>query len=349
MPRIPATGLTLAASLLPMAVFVALRDGQETSARPDYGTHVAPIFKAHCSPCHTGDQKAGGLSLASYDSLKKGGISGPAMVAGSSGKSLLIHRVLGDDGQPRMPMGFKPLAERDIKLIRDWIDQGAKAPSQSSEPKHWAFIPPKRPPIPGNGGSPIDSFVLARLKREGLRPSPFADKVTLLRRVTFDLIGLPPSPADVDAFMADKKPNAYEKVVDRLLASPHYGERMALPWLDAARYADSNGFQQDGDTFQYVWRDWVVKALNANMPFDQFTIEQLAGDLLPNPTRDQLVATAFNRNHMLNGEGGAIPEEQRSVNLFDRVDTTASTWLSLTMGCARCHDHKYDPLTQGDY
>jgi hypothetical protein len=182
-----------------------------------------------------------------------------------------------------------------------------------------------------------------------MHPAPEADRTTLIRRLYLDLIGLPPSPCEVDDFLADQSPDAYEKLVARLLASPCYGERMALPWLDAARYADSNGFQQDGDNYQYVWRDWVVRALNANMPFDQFTILQLAGDLLPNPSLEQKVATGFNRCHLLNGEGGAIEEEQRNVIVFDRVDVTATTWLGLTMACAQCHDHKYDPLTRKDY
>src|SRR6185503_13936408 len=219
---------------------------------------------------------------------------------------------------------------------------------------HWAYVKPKPPATPEVARkdwphNPIDAFVLARLEREQLAPSPEAAKTTLLRRVSLDLIGLTPTPEEVDAFVADKSPDAYEKVVDRLLASPHYGEQMALPWLDAARYADSNGFQQDGDTHQWVWRDWVVRALNTNMPFEQFTIEQLAGDLLPNATTEQKIATGFNRCHMLNGEGGAIAEEQRNVVVFDRVDVTATTWLGLTMACAQCHDHKYDPISQRDY
>jgi hypothetical protein len=199
---------------------------------------------------------------------------------------------------------------------------------------------------PRNG---IDQFVLAKLEEAGISPSPEADRPTLLRRLHTDLTGIPPTPEEVDAFVADTSADAYEKVVDRLLASQHYGERMALSWLDAARYADSNGFQQDGDTWQWIWRDWVVKALNDDMPFDQFSTEQLAGDLLPDATTAQKIASGFNRNHLLNGEGGAIPEEQRFNNLFDRVDTTSTTWLGLTMACAQCHDHKYDPLTQHDY
>ena len=189
----------------------------------------------------------------------------------------------------------------------------------------------------------------AELEAEGLSPSPEADRPTLIKRLSIDLVGLPPAPQEVDAFVADADPEAYEKLVDRLLASPHYGERMALGWLDAARYADSNGFQQDGDTWQWIWRDWVVRAINQDLPFDQFTTWQLAGDLLPEATIDQKIASGFNRNHLLNGEGGAIAEEQRFVNLFDRVDTTATTWLGLTMACAQCHDHKYDPITQRDY
>jgi hypothetical protein len=195
----------------------------------------------------------------------------------------------------------------------------------------------------------VDRFVLAKIEAAGLAPSPEADRATLIRRLHADLVGLPPTPEEVDAFVADPDPQAYEKLVDRLLASPHYGERMALPWLDAARYADSNGFQQDGDTWQWIWRDWVVKALNADMPFDRFSIEQLAGDLLPGATIEQKIASGFNRNHLLNGEGGAIPEEQRFNTLFDRVDTTSTTWLGLTMACAQCHDHKYDPMTRTDY
>ena len=321
---------------------------QEPAKRVDFATEILPVFKAHCSPCHTNDTPSANLGLTTFEGVVR------SVKAGDSEHSVLLDRILGKGGLPRMPMGFKPLSNADTELIRRWIDQGARRSSGGPAKRHWAFVPPVRPKMPATANSTwvknaIDAFVLAKLEARKLHPSPRADKVTLLRRVTLDLIGLPPTPSEVDAFVADASPRAYEKVVDRLMASPHYGERMAWPWIELARYADSNGFQQDGDTFQYVWRDWVVKALNANMPFDQFTIEQLAGDLLPNATVDQLVATAFNRNHMLNGEGGAIPEEQRNVNLFDRVDTTATAWLGLTMTCTRCHDHKYDPLTQRDY
>ena len=193
------------------------------------------------------------------------------------------------------------------------------------------------------------TFVLARLEKEGLSPAPEADRITLIRRVTLDLTGLPPTPAEVDAFLADSSPDAYLKLVDRLLQSPRYGERMAVDWLDAARYADTNGFQVDRDREMWPWRDWVVDAFNRNLPFDRFTIEQLAGDLLPNPTRDQRIATGMHRNSMMNEEGGIIPEEFLAESVADRVETTSTIWLGLTVGCARCHDHKYDPLSQKDY
>ena len=319
---------------------------QVKPSTPDFTHDIAPVFKAHCLKCHSGISPAAGLDLSSVAAMRKAGVIAP-------GKSILVQRLSGLSGA-QMPMGAAPLTPGDIKLIATWIDEGAVDLAKGRSAAHWAYVAPVAPTIPllKNASwvrTPIDSFVLRRLRAEGLKPSPEADRPTLIRRLTLDLIGLPPTPAEVNSFLTDKSQNAYDKVVDRLLASPHFGERMALPWLDAARYADSNGFQMDGDNFQYVWRDWVVKALNDNMPFDVFTIDQLAGDLLPHPTQDQLVATAFNRNHMLNGEGGAIPEEQRSVSLFDRVDTTSTTWLGVTMACARCHDHKYDPFTQRDY
>ncbi len=320
----------------------------------DFASEIQPLLKARCFQCHAGDQKQGGLVLDSRAGALKGGASGPSIVPGKAASSPLLTRVLGHGGKPRMPLGFAPLPDEQVRKLRAWIDQGAAWSEGAAARAHWAYVKPVRPAVPKvkTGGwvrNPVDAFILARLEKEGLKPSPEADRVTLLRRVTLDLTGLPPTPADVDAFLADRSADAYEKVVDRLLASPHYGERMALPWLDAARYADSNGFQQDGDTYQYVWRDWLVKALNDNMPFDRFTIEQLAGDLLPSATKEQVIATGFNRLHLLNGEGGAIPEEQRNVILFDRVDVTATNWLGATLACAQCHDHKYDPFTQRDY
>jgi mono/diheme cytochrome c family protein len=324
------------------AVLLGATVGPQRSV--SYQKDIQPIFRAHCMPCHSARQSAGGLTLESFAGAVR------AVSKGQPDQSVLIERLLGKGGLPQMPMGFKPLANEDIQKIRAWIEQGAN--DSDSVSKHWAFVPPKRPPVPKFNTwtrNPIDAFILARLQKEGLTPSAEADRTILIRRLSLDLTGIPPTPEEVDSFLAEKSPGTYEKLVDRLLSSPHYGERMAWAWLDAARYADSNGFQQDGDTHQYVWRDWVVRALNANMPFDQFTIEQLAGDLLPEPNLAQLIATGFNRNHMLNGEGGAIAEEQRNVILYDRVDTTATAWLGLTMACARCHDHKYDPIPQRDF
>jgi hypothetical protein len=240
------------------------------------------------------------------------------------------------------------LTAQQIELIRRWIDEGA--PWEM----HWAYVAPQSPPLPKVKDAswvrnPIDNFVLARLEREGLKPSREADKATLLRRVTFDLTGLPPTPAEVGAFLADHSPDAYEKKVDQLLASPHYGEKMAMPWLDLARYSDTHGYHIDSLRDMSHWRDWVIDAYNRDMPYNQFTIEQLAGDLLPNATLEQKIATGFNRNHMINFEGGAIPQEYHVEYVVDRVSTTSTAWLGLTMGCARCHDHKYDPIKQKDF
>ncbi len=246
----------------------------------------------------------------------------------------------------------RKLAPQHIELLKRWVRAGAPWG------RHWAFVTPKRPAVPeaprGAGGqpairNPIDNFIVARLAKEGLAPAPEVGKETLIRRVTLDLTGLPPTPAEVDAFVADDSPDAYEKVVGRLLASQRYGERWAWDWLDAARYADSNGFQADPDRTMWPWRDWVVEAINGNMPYDQFTVEQLAGDLLPSPTPKQILATGFSRNNMFNGEGGRIPEETRVENVFDRLETTSTTWLGVSFGCARCHDHKFDPFKQSEY
>ncbi len=335
--------------LLPLGL---LANNPQTKSKLSFAKDIQPIIKAHCIQCHGDKNGAGGLSLATFAATVKGGVSGPGLVKSKSAESLFLRRIEGKDGKPRMPMGFGPLSSGDIQTIREWIDQGSLNETSQTK-KHWAYVIPVKPVVPPSKKSwirnPIDNFVLAKLNANRIKPSPEAERTTLIRRLSLDLTGLPPTHDEVDSFIADRTPNAYEKVVNRLLKSPHFGERLALPWLDAARYADSNGFQMDGDTYQYVWRDWVVNAFNTNMPFDQFTIKQLAGDLLPNPSQDDLVATAFNRNHMLNNEGGAIPEEQRNVGLFDRVDTTSTTWLGLTMTCTRCHDHKYDPLTQKDY
>jgi hypothetical protein len=313
-----------------------------------FNRDIRPILSENCFYCHGQDGNKRKADLRLDD--RTAAVEAKAFVPGDAAASELVKRIFSTDPDEQMPPpdSHRHLSPAQREKLQEWISQGAKYET------HWAFVAPMRPPVPevktpGWARNDIDRFVLAKLEAEHLAPSLDADRATLIRRLHADLTGLPPSPEEVDAFINDPAPDAYEKLVARIMASPHYGERMALPWLDAARFADSNGFQQDGDTHQYIWRDWVVKALNADMPFDQFSIEQLAGDLLPNPSEDQLVATAFNRNHLLNGEGGNIAEEQRNVILFDRVDTTATTWLGLTMACAQCHDHKYDPMTMRDY
>jgi hypothetical protein len=314
----------------------------------DFNRDVRPILSENCFYCHGQDasKRKAGLRLDERPSAIEAGAIVPKDLAASE----LVKRIDADNLGKRMPppKSNRKLSAEQKKILKQWIEEGAEYAT------HWAFVAPVRPALPKVKRqdwvkNPIDAFVLARLEAEGLSPSPEADRVTLIRRLCADLTGIPPTPQEVDAFVADRDERAYEKLVDRLLASKHYGERLALPWLDTARYADSNGFQQDGDTWQWIWRDWVVKALNDDLPFDQFTVWQLAGDLLPNATLEQKIASGFNRNHLLNGEGGAIAEEQRFVNLFDRMDTTSTTWLGLTMACAQCHDHKYDPITMRDY
>ncbi len=314
----------------------------------DFNRDIRPILSENCFYCHGQDPQKREADLRLDQ--RAAAIEAGALVPGQASESELVRRVLSEDADLRMPPpdSNRRLTTEDKERLRRWVEQGAKYAV------HWAFDTPRRPAEPtveqaGWVRSPIDKFVLAQLEKSGLAPAPEADRRTLIKRLSIDLTGLPPSLAEVEAFVADQSPDAYEKVVDRLLRSPHYGERMALPWLDAARYADSNGFQQDGDTWQWMWRDGLVQALNDDLPFDQFTLWQLAGDLLPEATQAQKIASAFNRNHLHNGEGGAIAEEQRFVNLFDRMDTTATTWLGLTMACAQCHDHKYDPITMRDY
>jgi hypothetical protein len=317
-----------------------------------FNRDIRPILSDRCFRCHGPDvaRRKAKLRLDTPEGARADLGGRHALVPGDLDASELYRRITSDDDTERMPPpeAGKALSARQVALVRRWIEQGA--PWEA----HWAFLPPEGPPAasvkdrswPRN---PIDRFVLARLEREGLAPSPEAGRTTLLRRATLDLTGLPPTPAEVDAFLADRAPGAYERAVDRLLASPRFGERMAVRWLDAARYADTNGYQSDGERFMWRWRDWVIDAFNGNMPFDRFTVEQVAGDLLPHPTLDQRIATGFNRNHRGNGEGGIIPEEYAAEYVVDRVDTTATVWLGLTLGCARCHDHKYDPVTQKEF
>ena len=318
----------------------------------DFAREVRPILSDNCFSCHGPDEatRQRGLRLDMREGLfeDRGRLGGPAVVAGNAAESRLFQRVVSESSRLRMPRGADPLTDEQIETVRLWIDQGAEWES------HWAFIPPERPAVPPVSDpewvrNPIDNFVLARLDAEGLGPSAETDRATLLRRVTLDLTGLPPTPDELAAFLNDDSPDAYEKAVDRLLGSSRYGERMASEWLDAARYADTNGYQTDGERTMWRWRDWVIDAYNANMPFDQFTIEQLAGDMLPNATRDQRIATAFNRNHSQNGEGGIVVDEFLVEYAVDRVETTSTVWLGLTLGCARCHDHKFDPLSQQEF
>ena len=313
-------------------------------AKVDYNEDVRPILSENCFYCHgpDGNKRKAKLRLDVRDAA----LEKKAFVPGDAGASELIKRLASTDSDEVMPPpdSHRTLTAAQKEILKRWIAEGAEYK------EHWAFVTPVRPALPGNGEKhPVDAFVVAKLAQAGLTLSPEAPKATLLRRLSLDLTGLPPTPEETAAFLADQSPDAYEKQVDRLMASPHYGERMALPWLDASRYADSNGFQQDGDTFQWVWRDWLVKNLNADKPFDRLSTEMLAGDLLPGAGLEEKIATAFNRNHILNGEGGNIAEEQRFVSLFDRVESTTTTWLGLTVACAQCHDHKYDPIKQKDY
>lgn len=319
----------------------------------DFNRDIRPILSENCFACHGPDEQARKAKLRldrPADAFKPLESGGAAVVPGDPARSKLVQRITTGSEEDRMPppKTGKTLTLSQIELLRQWIGQGAKYQA------HWAFIRPLSPPLPKvqNANWPkngIDHFILARLETEKLQPPPEADKTTLLRRVSLDLTGLPPTPRQVSAFLADDSVEAYEKVVDRLLASPRYGERMAIRWLDAARYADTSGYQTDGERHMWRWRDWVIDAFNHNLPFDQFTIEQIAGDMLPGATLDQKIATGFNRNHRGNSEGGIIPEEYAVEYVVDRVDTTCTVWLGLTMGCARCHDHKFDPFTQREY
>ena len=339
-------------STLCLAVVSPLLYAASDSGIVEFNRDIRPIFSDRCYTCHGPDQaqRKSRLRLDSEQTAKADLGGHFAIVPGDPANSAIIRRITAPDSS-RMPpawAGAPRLSAREISLLTRWIEQGAVWQ------KHWSFTPPVRRALPHVSDpswsrNAIDSFVLARLDSEGLRPSPEADRRTLIRRVTLDLTGLPPTPDEVEAFVRDTSPNAYEKVVDSLLASPHYGERMAMRWLDNARYADTNGYQTDGERFMWRWRDWVIDAFNRDMPFDEFTVEQIAGDMLPDATPRQILATGFNRNHRGNGEGGIIPEEYAVEYVVDRVDTTSTVWLGVTLGCARCHNHKYDPFTQKEF
>jgi hypothetical protein len=318
-----------------------------------FNRDVLPVLSVNCYPCHGPDanKRKRDIRFDLRDSLfgkTKDGLD--IVVPGKPAESELFKRITHPDADERMPRADSKLhlTDQNIQTLKSWIEQGAVWQG------HWAFIPPQKPAVPQVSQeswcrNEIDYFILSRLDGAGLRPSEEADKETLIRRASLDLTGLPPTPEEVDAFLADTSETAYEKVVDRLLASPHYGERMSFMWLDAARYADTNGYQRDTIRIMWPWRDWVIQAFNDNMPYDEFAVEQLAGDLLPNATLSQKVATGFNRNHRINGEGGIIPEEYAAEYVADRVSTTSTAFMGLSMGCARCHDHKFDPFSQREF
>lgn len=327
----------------------------------DYSSQIKPLLVDKCGRCHGVKTQQASLRLDSGKGIVAGGDSGAGVVPGDSAKSLLVHAITGTEGASQMPPEGDKLDPAQIELIKQWIDAGAKFPddeqTEAAAKKsvdHWSFkpIPKVVPPEVSSVGdlkNGIDSFVRKRLEQDQLSASAEAERTTLIRRAHLDLLGVPPTVDEVHEFLADKSPDSYERLIDRLLASPHYGERWGRDWLDAARYADSNGFTRDQPRTIWKYRDWVIDAMNANMPFDQFTIEQLAGDMLPNPSLEQYIATGFHRNTLINEEGGTDPEQFRVEAVVDRVNTTGTVFLGLTVGCCQCHDHKYDPLSQREY
>jgi hypothetical protein len=324
-----------------------------SAARPiDFGRDVMPILSDKCFHCHGPDEshREADLRLDVREHVFADRDGSRVVVPGKPRESSLLQRITSADTDERMPpkSQTRQLSKADIDVLQRWINEGAQWN------QHWAFEKPRRPVAPSVSDASwlrnsIDGFVLSRLDREKLQPSPAARRETLIRRVTLDLTGLPPTLEEIDAFLADRSPNAYERVVDRLLTSPRYGEHMALPWLDATRYADTDGYQNDRIRYMWPWRDWVIRALNSGMPFDQFTVEQIAGDMLPNATFNQQLATGFGRSHRINSEGGSIPDEWAVEYVADRVETMGTIWLGLTIGCARCHKHKYDPVSHQDF
>ena len=319
----------------------------------DYNWHVKPLLSDRCYKCHGPDDQArqAELRLDTPEGLfgfSRDDSSAQIVVPGNASASVLVDHIASDDPSWIMPPPESNLrlADHEVALLRKWIDQGAEWKP------HWAFTPPVEPPLPEVGRyrwaqAPLDHFVLARMEQAGLAPAPAEDPAKLLRRVSLDLTGLPPTLEALDAIMTD--PGSYEQAVDRLLTSPAYGERMASLWLDISRYADTHGYQDDRPRTMWPWRDWVVQAFNENLPYDEFVTWQLAGDLLPDATYDQRVATGFNRNHAITQEGGVVPEEYLAEYAADRTHTMATAFLGLTMECARCHDHKYDPILQSEY
>lgn len=324
-----------------------------------YQTHIQPIFAAKCIGCHSEHIQQGEFRLDKKELAFNGGASGKVIVPGKADESLLVQLIKGNPPEKRMPMSGKPLSDEEIRLIETWVNQGAVWEETHDDITlitydHWSFNAPVRhipPEIKKQEwiSNPIDHFILAKLEENGLSPSPEAERHTLIRRVSLDFTGILPTPEEVDAFVYDEDPNAYEKLVDRLLASPHYGEHWGRHWLDAARYADSNGYSIDGPRSIWKYRDWVIDAFNKDVSFDRFTIYQIAGDLIPNPNDDSLIATGFHRNTKINQEGGIDEEQFRIESIVDRVNTTSTVYLGLTVSCSQCHDHKYDPITQKEY
>ncbi len=348
----PAFVLTLTLSLTAYVI-------AQAPSKPEFARAILPILSNSCQRCHGAEVQMGELRMDSREALLRGGTSGPAIVPSNGQGSLLVRRVLGLDDKPRMPLQGSPLTPEQTKAVQLWIDSGAPwpegvSPEVTQLARHWAYVKPVRSEAPQVRNrqwvrNPIDAFVLAKLEKEGLSPSPEAPRETLIRRASLDLIGLPPDLKEVESFLANPSPDAYEKLVDRLLASPHFGERWARPWLDLARYGDTNGHEKDRRRSIWKYRDWVIDAFNKDIGFDRFTIEQIAGDMLPNPTLEQRIATGFHRNTLFNEEAGVDPEEDLWHNVVDRVGTTATVWLGSTLACAQCHDHKYDPFTQKDF
>jgi mono/diheme cytochrome c family protein len=350
----------LVAAALPAFAVDVSKLPPPATRKVDFAKDIAPIFADRCISCHGAKKSESGLRLDGGAVALKGGEHGPLLVSGKSADSLLVHVVAGLHAElAQMPKKGEKLSAEETGLIRAWIDQGADWPAtaqtnEKSNLDHWAWKAPVRPQLPKIkdakwGKTPIDRFVLAKLESEKLKPSSEADRITLLRRLHFDLTGLPPTPEEADKFAADKSPDAVSRKIEELLASPHYGERWGRHWLDAARYADSDGFEKDKPRFVWAYRDWVVNALNRDLPYDRFIIEQVAGDQLPDATEDQKVATGFLRNAMLNEEGGADPEQFRVDGLIDRIDCLGKAVLGITIQCAQCHNHKFDPISQEEY
>ncbi|WP_435010519.1 PSD1 and planctomycete cytochrome C domain-containing protein [Tundrisphaera lichenicola] len=342
-----------------LTLLFAILPSSPSSGQEEYLQQVKPILQKHCVACHGSTRPRGGLRLDTAEAAIRGGRGGPSIVPGKPAESSLLLAVMGEGDSERMPLNRRPLAEAEVSSLRDWIIAGApsppdEVPSPAPTAIHWSFLPPTQPELPAierteRARNPIDRFILKPLEQDGIAPSPEADRETLLRRVSLDLIGLPPKPEEVEEYLSDHRPDSYERLVDRLLESPHYGERWARPWLDLARYADSNGYSIDAPRSIWPYRDWVIDALNRDLPYDRFATEQLAGDLLPDASTVQRVATGFHRNTPINQEGGIDREQFRIDSVIDRTNTTATAFLGLTMGCCQCHDHKYDPITQAEY